>query len=272
MLYKRSQEISTSKIIEVAGKPGAFLGEPMLHGFSGSTYDNKKDDKVKVFQRLIKGLIDRLLALIAIICLSPIMLIAAIGIKLSSKGPLLYKAKRMGRNVQPISVYKFRTMRVGADKEGAITGANDIRIFKWGEILRKTKVDELPQLFNILNGTMSVIGPRPEDIDIVENYYTEEEKRTLSVLPGLACPGSIYNYTHGEKYLTEGDTEDIYVNKLLHVKLALDLYYLDHWSLFYDFCLILRTVVAILRIMIGKGTDKYPYEYLKIYGNKDVIR
>ncbi len=226
---------------------------------------------MKRIQRLIKAFFDRLLALIAIICLSPILIIAAIGIKVSSKGPVIYKANRMGLNVKPITVYKFRTMRVGADTKGAITGANDNRIFRWGDILRKTKVDELPQLFNILNGTMSIIGPRPEDIDIVEKYYTETEKKTLSVLPGLACPGSIYNYTHGEKYLIEGKVQEIYVTKLLHVKLALDLYYLDHWNLLYDAALIFRTVHAIILNMAGKEIKKYPFEYLKVYGNKDVM-
>ncbi len=226
---------------------------------------------MKSIQKVIKTIADRLLALVAIICLSPIMLIAAIGIKLTSKGPMLYKAKRMGCGVKPISVFKFRTMRVGADTEGAITGAQDSRVFKWGEILRKTKVDELPQLFNILNGTMSIIGPRPEDIDIVEMYYTDDEKRTLSVLPGLACPGSIFNYTHGEKYLTGDNAEEIYVKKLLHVKLALDLYYLDHWSLMYDFTLIFRTFLAIMNSMKGKDNFKYPKEYIKVFGKKDVM-
>ena len=226
---------------------------------------------MKTIQRVIKTIIDRLLALVAIICLSPVMLIAAAGIKVSSKGPILYKARRAGLGGKPISVYKFRTMRVGADQEGAITGANDNRVFKWGEVLRKIKVDELPQLFNILGGTMSVIGPRPEDTDIVEKCYTEEEKRTLSVLPGLACPGSIYNYTHGEKYLTGSDAEEIYEKKLLHVKLALDLYYLAHWNLLYDLTLVFRTVSAILRSLAGKESRKYPKEYLKVFGDKDVM-
>ena len=243
----------------------------MLHGCCRSAHDNKKDDKVKSIQLLIKTILDRFLALIAIICLSPILLIAAVGIKISSKGPVIYKASRMGKGVKPITVYKFRTMRVGADAEGAITGAKDNRVFKWGELLRKIKVDELPQLFNILNGTMSIIGPRPEDIAIVEDYYTEEEKRTLSVLPGLACPGSIFNYTHGEQYLIGDNAEEIYVTKLLHVKLALDLYYLDHWTLFYDLSLIFRTLYAILFSMIGKAFTQYPYEYLKVYGNRDVM-
>ena len=226
---------------------------------------------MKKIQRIIKRVLDGLLVAAAIVCLSPVMAIAAAGIKLTSRGPLIYRASRMGAGMKPFKVYKFRTMHIGADRAGAITGADDPRIFRWGQILRKTKVDELPQLFNILNGTMSVIGPRPEDTDIVENYYTDEEKRTLSVLPGLACPGSIYNYTHGEKYLTGENAEEIYVSRLLHVKLALDLYYLDHWNLLYDFSLIFRTLKAIACSITGKGSGKYPYEYRKVFGDRDVM-
>lgn len=216
-------------------------------------------------QKIIKSIADRFLALIALIVLSPVMLIAAIGIKISSKGPVFYMAKRMGKDMKPLTIYKFRTMKVGADKEGAITGANDSRIFAWGEILRKTKIDELPQLINILNGTMSIIGPRPEDIGIVNDYYTEEERKTLDVLPGLACPGSIFNYTHGDHYLSDNDTDDAYINKFLHVKLALDIYYLEHWNLFYDIEIIARTVYVILITSLTKRQLPYPKEYIRVF-------
>lgn len=116
-------------------------------------------------QKMIKSVVDRFLALIALIVLSPIMLIAAIGIKCSSRGPIFYKAKRMGKDMKPLVIYKFRTMKVGADKEGSITGAHDNRIFAWGEILRKTKVDELPQLINILNGDSGIIGTTKKNLD-----------------------------------------------------------------------------------------------------------
>lgn len=217
-------------------------------------------------ERGIKAIADRVLALIALIVLSPIMLIATIGIKISCKGPVFYKAKRMGKDLKPLTIYKFRTMRVGADNEGAITGVNDKRVFAWGELLRKTKVDELPQLINILNGTMSIIGPRPEDIGIVDKYFNEEEKRTLGVLPGLACPGSIFNYTHGEQYLSDNDTDDAYVNKFLHVKMALDIYYLDHWNLLYDVEIIFRTVYVILVTTLTKKQLRLPKEYAKVFG------
>ncbi len=219
--------------------------------------------------RKIKSITDRLLAGIALVTLSPIMLIAAIGVKISSKGPVFYRAKRMGINQEPFTIYKFRTMRINADREGAITAVHDNRIFAWGEILRKTKIDELPQLINILQGTMSIVGPRPEDIDIVNKHYTEAEKRTLKVLPGLACPGSIFNYTHGDQYLIGNDTEAAYVNHFLHLKLALDIYYLDHWSLLYDIRIIFRTIYTIIRSTISSKRMNFPIEYRKVFGEKE---
>lgn len=219
-------------------------------------------------QKLLKRIADFVLSLLALIILSPIMIIATIGIKLANKGPIFYMAKRMGKNMKPMLIYKFRTMRVGADKESSITGANDSRIFAWGEFLRKSKIDELPQLINILNGTMSIVGPRPEDIGIVENDYTDEQKKTLEVLPGLACPGSIFNYTHGDLYLDNNYTDDAYVKKILPVKLALDVYYLEHWSLWYDAKIIIRTIYAILHTMISTKRMGYPLEYRMVFKNK----
>lgn len=245
----------------------------MLHGCGRSAHDSEEIEEMteqlpiyrKPVSRAIKTILDKVLSLIALIVLSPILLIAAIGIKLSSKGPVFYKAKRMGKDLNPLTIYKFRTMRVGADKEGAITAAHDSRIFAWGELLRKTKVDELPQLINILNGTMSIIGPRPEDIGIVNEYYTEEEKRTLEVLPGLACPGSIFNYTHGDQYLKDEGTDEAYANEFLHIKLTLDLYYLMNWSLVYDIKIVFRTIKAIIVTSLSNQQLDYPIEYKKVF-------
>ncbi len=215
--------------------------------------------------RKVKSIIDRFLAGISLIVLSPVMIIAAIGIKVSSKGTVFYKAKRMGRDLKPITVYKFRTMHMGADKKNKITAVNDSRIFAWGEILRKTKIDELPQLFNVLEGSMSIIGPRPEDISIVNNYFTDEEKKTLYVPPGLACPGSIFNYTHGDLYLKGNNADEIYVKEFLHIKLSLDLYYLSHWSLGYDVKIIIRTLYTIIMATFTSRQLDYPMEYKKVF-------
>lgn len=227
--------------------------------------EDKCDYKSKQIELELKMVIDKVLAGLALTAFSPIMLVAAAGIKMSGKGPVFYKAKRMGKDRKPLTIYKFRTMRVGADKEGAITSIYDKRVFAWGKFLRDTKIDELPQLVNILQGNMSIVGPRPEDMDIVNKYYTEEEMRTLSVLPGLACPGSIYNYTHGDLYLKGDNTEEIYVKEFLHTKLLMDLYYLEHWSLGYDLHIILRTLRAIFMSVFSNKRLDYPLEYKKIF-------
>ncbi len=216
---------------------------------------------MRTFQLILKRFFDLFLSIFALIVLFPLMLIAAIGVKFSSKGPIFYKAKRMGKDMKPFDVYKFRTMHVNADKEGSITATNDSRIFLFGNLLRKLKIDELPQLLNIIGGTMSIIGPRPESIDIVERFYSEEQKRTLHMLPGLASPGSVFNYTHSEKYLGEENAEEDYVKKLMPVKLAMDLYYVDHFSIGYDIRIIFRTVAVILCQLFGKTEFKYPKEY-----------
>lgn len=215
----------------------------------------------KPVARFFKACFDRICAALALLLLSPLLLLAALGVKCSSRGPLLYKAKRMGKNAVPFTVFKFRTMRLGADSEGAITATRDNRVFPWGAFLRKTKIDELPQLWNILNGSMSIVGPRPEDIGIVERFYTPAQLRTLEVLPGLACPGSIFNYTHGDLYLDEENTCEAYVTRFLPVKLGLDLVYLENWSLFYDFRIILRTIRAIFHTTFFRSRMDYPPEF-----------
>ena len=117
---------------------------------------------------------------------------------------------------------------------------------------------------------MSIIGPRPEGIDIVENFYSKEQKRTLNMLPGLASPGSIFNYTHSEKYIGEQNAEEDYVKKLMPIKLTLDLYYIDHFSIRYDIELIFRTVAVIVCQLIGKREFKYPKEYVELYEVEEV--
>ena len=215
--------------------------------------------------RKVKRILDEFLAAMSLIILSPVMVIAAVGIKLSSKGTVFYKAKRMGKDLKQITVYKFRTMYMGSDKKSMITAVNDNRIFAWGEILRKTKIDELPQLLNVLEGSMSIIGPRPEDISIVDNYFTDEEKKTLDVLPGLASPGSIFNYTHGDLYLKGNNANEVYVKEFLHIKLSLDLYYLSHWSLGYDVKIIIRTLYTIIMATFTSRQLDYPMEYKKVF-------
>jgi lipopolysaccharide/colanic/teichoic acid biosynthesis glycosyltransferase len=128
-----------------------------------------------------------------------------------------------------------------------ITAKQDARIFAFGSLLRRLKIDELPQLVNILRGDMSIVGPRPEDPTIVLKAYSEGDRELLSVLPGLLSPGSIYYYTHGEQLLEhEKDPTTTYVNTILPVKLALDRVYVQRRGVIYNVRLITRTIWVII--------------------------
>ena len=213
---------------------------------------------------MAKRLFDLLVAAIALVVLAPVFLCAAVGICLSSPGPILYRARRVGRNGRPFTMYKFRTMRVEQGPNASpITASNDPRVFRFGSLLRRLKIDELPQLVNILIGQMTIVGPRPEDPEIVRKYYTPAQWETLRVLPGLACPGSLYDYTHGERQLNGSDLLGLYGGRLLLVKLALDTVYVRDASLLYDVNLICRTAWTILCIALGRRAFPPPREMKK---------
>lgn len=210
---------------------------------------------------MAKRLFDIALSVIALLLLTPVLLVAAVGIKMSSCGPILYRAIRVGKNKRTFTMYKFRTMHEDHGVcSSVITGVHDPRLFRFGFLLRRLKIDELPQLLNVLKGEMSIVGPRPEDPRIVNTYYTPEQCETLTVLPGLASPGSIYNYTHEQRYLTDDDYEKSYVERLLPVKLALERVYVRRASFLYDLRIILRTIGVIFSITLGKRHFPEPQE------------
>jgi lipopolysaccharide/colanic/teichoic acid biosynthesis glycosyltransferase len=142
----------------------------------------------------------------------------------------------------------------------AITANNDPRVFRLGWIIRNLKIDELPQLLNVLKGDMSIVGPRPEDPAIIQRYYAPAHFETLSVLPGLASPGSIYNYTHLQKQLTQAITEDTYVREVLPIKLALDTVYVRNSSVLYDLRIVVRTLYTIISIGLRRKSLLPPPE------------
>lgn len=210
----------------------------------------------------MESLINRLLALIAILLLSPILIFTILGILISDFGPIIYKAKRAGKNGKVMDVLKFRSMRISKQKEQSkITSKNDSRIFGFGKFIRLTKIDELPQLFNILKGEMNIIGPRPEDLSIVKNYYDDLMMESLIVNPGLASPGSLYNYTHVEDILDEGNAEEIYIKEILPIKVKIDVVYVRNKSLLYDLSIVIKTCAIILKRSIGIKSFKLPKEY-----------
>jgi len=209
---------------------------------------------------MVKRLFDVIFATAAIVILAPVFLLAAIAIRITSPGPVLYQARRTGRGGDDFVMYKFRTMHVVQKSHSVITGTHDARIFSVGRILRATKIDELPQLINVLLGQMSIVGPRPEDPDIVAKYYGPLGHETLTVRPGLASYGSLYNYTHGQSLLDDSDPEKSYVRQLLPIKLALEVVYVRKFSFAIDLQIIARTLTTIVRIAAGRKDFPEPYE------------
>jgi lipopolysaccharide/colanic/teichoic acid biosynthesis glycosyltransferase len=195
-----------------------------------------------------KRVLDFALAVIGLLVLSPLLLVLAILIKLDSQGPALFRGERVGHNGQSFLMYKFRTM-VHVDKPSEpdqVASGNDPRITRLGVHLRRLKLDELPQLINVLRGEMSLVGPRPEGLKYL-GYYTDEQSRVLSMRPGITGLAQL-EYFEENKMLGDGqDGETIYIKKILPGKLALDLGYIDRWSLALDFQILLRTASRILR-------------------------
>jgi lipopolysaccharide/colanic/teichoic acid biosynthesis glycosyltransferase len=193
---------------------------------------------------LLRRTMDVAAAAAGIAILSPLMLAIALAIKLQDGGPALYLASRVGKDGKPFRLYKFRTMVVDAPKQGpGITRAGDPRITPIGRHLRRTKLDELPQLVNVLCGDMSLVGPRPEDPRYVA-MYTPQEREVLRARPGITGPASLA-YRHEEAMLSDGDWETRYMDEVLPSKLALDREYLSRRTVWSDLRMVLRTVAAI---------------------------
>ncbi len=202
---------------------------------------------------MLKRLFDIAASLVALCVLGPVIAAAAIVVRLTSKGPAFYCATRAGVGGRPFTLFKLRTMRVNqGGGASAITGHSDPRVFPFGNLLRKTKIDELPQLWNILRGDMSIVGPRPEDMVNVERFYGALGMATLAVRPGLSGVGSIYNYTQGEQMLVGDNPEEIYARDLLPIKLALEMTYIRNASFLYDLQIVFRTIIAIVQIASGR--------------------
>ena len=207
-----------------------------------------------------KRMLDVTLAGMALIAMAPLLAVLAIGIRLAGPGPIFYRAQRVGRDRRPFTMYKLRTMRIGDAATTVITAHGDPRIFPLGHLLRRLKLDELPQLVNILRGEMSVVGPRPEDPSMVQRFYAPFYYKSFDVPPGLTSPGSIYAYTHGEAQLDLRDAERSYGEQLLPIKMALDLVYVARAGVGYDIALICRTVWTLGTALLGRRSFPLPPE------------
>jgi lipopolysaccharide/colanic/teichoic acid biosynthesis glycosyltransferase len=215
---------------------------------------------------MLKRAFDVGLSSLALLVTAPILAIAAVAIRLSSPGPVLYRATRVGRGGQPFTMFKLRTMHLNQAVVGgklatsAITARDDPRVFAVGRVLRQTKIDELPQLWNVLRGDMSLVGPRPEDPRFVEKNYTPVQLTTLDVQPGLTSPGSVWYYTSAESGVASDDPERHYVEQILPLKLALDLVYVRGASWWYDVTLIARTIFVLAALSVGRRQFRDPPE------------
>jgi lipopolysaccharide/colanic/teichoic acid biosynthesis glycosyltransferase len=193
----------------------------------------------------MKRVFDILFSLVALIFLFPFFLLAAILIKLDSRGKVFFTQRRVGKNFREFSLYKFRTMREGSEKSGMLTiGEKDNRITRVGFYLRKYKFDELPQFLNVLKGDMSIVGPRPEVKKYVD-MYTDEQKKVLSVKPGITDVASLQYSDESEALSKYPIPEEGYVKEIMPAKLALSLAYISKSNLFTDIGVILRTAGKI---------------------------
>ncbi|WP_457743605.1 sugar transferase [Sulfurimonas sp.] len=198
-----------------------------------------------MYKLYFKRVFDILFATLGLIFLSPFLIIIAIWIKLSSKGALFYTQKRVGRDFKEFDIYKFRSMIVDADKKGpSVTSADDPRITKIGKLIRKTKIDELPQLLNVFKGDMSLVGPRPEVMKFV-NQKKDEYKKVLTVRPGITDNAAIE--FRDEEMIMSGyeDKEKAYIDIILPQKIELYYSYIENISFFNDIKLLLKTLKVL---------------------------
>ena len=195
----------------------------------------------------MKRLFDIVASGCGLLVLSPVLLIVAIWIKLDSRGPVFYRQVRVGYKNKDFRIFKYRSMRIGADKGRLVTiGGRDPRVTRSGYFIRKYKLDELPQLINVFIGDMSLVGPRPEVRHYVD-YWTPEQMRVLDVRPGITDPASIKFRNENELMGQAENPEEYYIHVIMQEKIKLYLEYVANASFLYDLKLILQTFKVIVR-------------------------
>ena len=201
---------------------------------------------MKKFNEIVKRILDFVLSLLGIIALSPFLIIISTAIKLDSKGKILFLQNRVGRYGEEFKIYKFRTMINNAENIGTkITIGNDNRITRIGVFLRKYKIDELPQLLNVLKGDMSLVGPRPE-VPMYVRFYNDEQKKVLSVRPGITDIASLRYRNENDILGNVKNPEEYYINVIMKEKLELNLEYIKKSNIFLDIYLIIFTIIRCI--------------------------
>ena len=201
--------------------------------------------------RILKRAFDFTGALLSLIVLSPVLILTTIGILVSDWGPIFYKANRIGKGNKPFRMYKFRSMKVmKAPKKGAEASLrpDEDRIFPFGHFIRKAKIDELPQLINILNGSMSIIGPRPVAEDQFEMFRYGKWNEAAKVPVGLSGPAALYDYIYGDQFTDEKE----YMEKVYPTRRELEYTYVQKAGILYDLKIIIYTVICICYALAGK--------------------
>lgn len=195
---------------------------------------------------MLKRTFDIITCGLGLLILAPLMALIALLVKADTPGPAFHRGRRVGKDGRLFHILKFRSMVVGAAAAGpGITAGRDPRVTRVGRLLRKSKLDELPQLINVLRGDMSLVGPRPEDPRYVA-LYTPEQQRVLSVRPGITSLASV-EFRNEEAILARGDLDSLYTRVVMPRKLAIDLHYIDRMSVLRDLGILLRTFAALFR-------------------------
>lgn len=195
---------------------------------------------------IIRGF-DILFALVGSIILFPFFIVISLLIKLTSKGAVFFRQSRVGKNGKDFKVYKFRSMYINADKKGLLTvGGNDSRVTKVGYYLRRFKLDELPQLINVLKGEMSLVGPRPEVRKYV-NLYSNDQQKTLSVLPGITDYASIEYRNENELLAMAENPEELYIREIMPKKIELNFKYINDRSVKQYFKIVIKTIITSIK-------------------------
>lgn len=198
--------------------------------------------------KYFKRFIDIICALLGIIGTSPFWLLAIVGILVSDWGPVFYTSTRIGKGNKPFRMFKFRSMRVDNGANEASLRPDEERIFAFGRIIRKLKIDELPQLLNILNGTMSVIGPRPVAKDQFDLFRTGKWNEAAKVAVGLSGPAALYDFIYGDQ-ITDPDE---YMEKVFETRRELEYVYVKKMSFGYDVKMVVYTIICIFYALFGK--------------------
>jgi lipopolysaccharide/colanic/teichoic acid biosynthesis glycosyltransferase len=200
-----------------------------------------------LYELFIKRLFDILFSFVGLVILIPVYVVVSVLIKMDGKGSVLFYQKRIGKNLKPFTLYKFRSMVTGSSTMGlSITIDDDLRITKIGSILRKTKIDEIPQLYNVLKGDMSLVGPRPEVSKYVEMFYNDY-KHILKVRPGITDLASILYRDEASILGKFSDPEKEYVNKILPDKIFLAREYIKNMSFTVDLSIVIKTLLSLFK-------------------------